>query len=320
MLANQENTDSFCIHLNIKWGWHNISLQDSITIDQSILDLINSINESFFQNQLKISIQSAPPKEWTRTIWYILSVWWLILSGMIPDTVNPILKVFTWKTWSEHIESWATYIKQLTIWILEKDSEELTQSGMSTQLFYNVYDAKNRFYRTTINNSTITAVWFQDTDTFPIQRTDFSNRIIDLNKEDKWIPPVEKYHELRIVAPITTKEDKKLAWKMKDKNQDIVFSAYIKDDDFYDSFLENHFYISSMLVRVKYTFIERAWYIYTRKEITKVFRYNDTNLCSLPEGIVIDPAPISSIEINNKLISLNEDTENDDKSQMALPV
>lgn len=74
----------------------------------------------------------------------------------------------------------------------------------------------------------------------------------------------------------------------------------MKDEDFYEFFLENPMYISSMLVKVRYhlTRDNNDQITIERKEITRVYQYNSKVFFSLPEDAKIEPAPMLAYDID----------------------
>jgi hypothetical protein len=57
---------------------------------------------------------------------------------------------------------------------------------------------------------------------------------------------------LIVISSINTREDSKLARQVKDEKIKKRFDIYMTDSDFYESFLANPIYLSSLLVKVRY--------------------------------------------------------------------
>lgn len=107
-----------------------------------------------------------------------------------------------------------------------------------------------------------------------------------------------------MVSAINTKEDKDLAWQVKDPKIKKRFSVYMKDADFYEFFLENPMYISSMLVKVRYHLMRdnNDQITIERKEVIRVYQYNSKVFFPIPEDAKIEAAPMSVYEINGTQI------------------
>jgi len=74
-----------------------------------------------------------------------------------------------------------------------------------------------------------------------------------LKHKTSLIDPIEKFHKLKVVSPINTKEDKELCRQVKDvQKKSQRFNIYMEDQNFYDFFLNNPFFINTFIVKVSY--------------------------------------------------------------------
>lgn len=295
--------EDFCIHFNLANNKHEIPVSQSIATEQSLNIIIQELNKHLFNNQMEIHLVVLPAEDGSliKRFWIVLyTAGVFVVGSMFPDITNWVLKWLTWKEVKDFAEDWTIQMKNVIQGFIEKDNRDLVDIWVKPQQFYKAYEAKNKFYQSALSNDDVLWVGFDNTERFPIKTWDFYHRIYDLKEVNTWLEPIDKYHKLTVVSAINTKEDKDLAWQVKDPKIKKRFSVYMKDEDFYEFFLENPMYISSMLVKVRYhlTRDNNDQITIERKEITRVYQYNSKVFFSLPEDAKIEPAPMLAYDID----------------------
>lgn len=295
--------EDFCIHFHLANNKHEIPVSQSIATEQSLNTIIQELNKHLFNNQIEIHLVVLPAEEWSHRkkfgVWIYIATGF-VLSQMFPYTLNGVIKGITWKEWWDYVEAWTIQIKDFVLWFIEKDNRDLVDIWVKPQQFYKAYEAKNKFYQSALSNDDVLWVGFNNSEHFPVKTWDFYYRIYDLKEINTWLEPIDKYHKLIVVSAINTKEDKDLAWQVKDPKIKKRFSVYMKDDDFYEFFLDNPMYISSMLVKVRYhlTRDNNEHITIERKEVIRVYHYNSKIFFPIPKDAKVVPAPIMTYDSN----------------------
>lgn len=311
---NQNIFESFFIHFDLTSNKHEIPIQQSIITEQSVYTIIQELNKQLFESKLELTVLVHPIEEgWLLKkicIW-ILSV---VAIWMVPDTVNWIIKWLSWwKERKDYMENWTVLVKDMLQSFIENKNQDLVNNWISYDKFYKAYSAKNKFYHAAIDNTDVKGIWFSKEHNFTIPRNEFAYRTVDLKSKTSKIDPIDKFHDLIVVSSINTKEDRKLAWQVKDKKVKKRFDIYMEDNDFYEIFLSNPFYLKSILVKVRY-YLNRddEWDIQIeKKEIVQVYKYNDKSILEIPNDVKIEKAPRSIDEnISDDLIqkSISEES------------
>ena len=294
-LTNTQSTsDSFVIHFDLDWNKHELPIQQSIISEQSIYAIIQELNKQLFNNELDIRVLVYPTEEGG----YVKTFWLIILSLVGPSILNGfVMWLWDGRSIEEYTKDWIvwvrSYCKTALHNFLEKRNQDLTDKGISYDTFYKAYDAKNKFYHAALDNPDVKNIWFSRSNVFPIPRNEFAYRTVDLKEKVSDIWPVDKFHKLIVISSINTKEDSKLTWHVKDETIKKKFEAYMKDITFYESFLLTPIYLKTLLVKMRY-YLNRDenWDIQIeKKEITKVYKYNDVEVCNLPQDAHIEIAP-----------------------------
>ena len=305
------------IHFDLADNKHEIPVDQSIITEQSIKSIAEELNKIIFKNQFSIEVVVYADDDWwlIKKFWIRVIVWASFIAwAMFPDTANWVIKWLTWKDWSDHVENRTVIVKEMVQWFIEKKNSDLVNHNIWYEEFYSVYDAKNKFYECSLTNPDVQWIWFDCSHNFPIHRDSFWYRIVELEEKLSDLEPIDKFHHLTIVSQINTKDEKNLAWRVKDiKNYD-RFYAYMKDKWFSKYILENHIYLESIKVKMRYHLKrdDNGKIKIDKKEITKVYEYNWKVKYPLPMNIEIDVAPwevndISSNDIVNvKKISLEK--------------
>ena len=312
--------DDLYIHFDIKEWRHEVPITQSIITEQSVNIVIQELNKHIFNNKLDLEVIVYSNEDWwlVKRFWVkIYLVWWFLIWALAPDILNWIVMwLWDWeKEVKSYVKDWTILVKEVLTdsfeWFMSIDNKSLQKNWVSIDKFHKWYYAKNNFYQEAIKNKSVSWIWFDKTHDFPVSRQEFYHRISDLQWDNTNIKPIDKYHNLLVVSPINTKEDKKLAWQVKDKVLKERFSVYMKDNDFYNTFLEKPFYLKELLVKVRYFIkINDIWDKYIdRKDIMKVYKYDDVNICSLPDDVKIEIAPFDILD--NDLLDKEESSSNE---------
>ncbi len=134
---------------------------------------------------------------------------------------------------SKEIE--AKFLSALPLYLLSKSTEELKTVGITPDIFYKAFKAKNKFYKACQNNIEVRGLSFDRLYDFPIKRDDFKNFIVD-----KPVESSQWFFETTNVAVNSPNWEnaKKRKWQGKDsKNRPIMF--VIKDDFFWQRVRDN---------------------------------------------------------------------------------
>lgn len=127
----------------------------------------------------------------------------------------------------------ATVLKECAKGFLQKDSDELRKIGISKRHFREAYEAKNDFYSICLDNQEIKGIGFDDTERFPIKRSDFPKHIVALPPEnDDELDPdwIVETKEVKVTSPVWVRDGRQ--WQAKyDNNKDALF--IIEDEGFW---------------------------------------------------------------------------------------
>lgn len=307
-----EKTQEFFIHFGLEWEEnHSILLDHSIITEETVKTVIFELNKIVFGWNLQIEVFTLPAENGGFLKKFLIFVWWVILTWALRDVSNWIVLWLTWKELKDLSADWTIMIKEMIIWFLQNKNNDLDNSWINYDTFYKAYDAKNKFYQSANSNPKVIGLWFDKEDIFPVPRNEFAYRIVDLKHKTSSIDPVEKFHKLKVVSPINTKEDKELCRQVKDiQKKSQRFSVYMEDQKFYDFFLNNPFFINTLIVKVSYH-IERDdnWEIQIKKKsIINVYQYNDTIFTPSPEECILEKAPWELDEDKN-ITELKQETK-----------
>jgi len=313
----------FYIHFDLENNLHEIPIEQSIITEQALKTILEQLNEKLFDNKLELQIFIIPPENWG----LIKKFWiWVVIAGsyllwnMTPDITNGIIMwLWDWRELKDYVRDWIVDLRILVKWFLEKENVVLESAWIQHLEFYEAYKAKNNFYNSALQNSNVKAIWFDKTNNFPIHRLDFFQRIADLSLEKFSFDPIDKYHKVLVISWINTEEDKHLVWQFKDRKIKKKFSAYMRDDDFYNFFLSKQIYLVNLLVKIRYfPKLNELWKIYIEKrEIVKVYKYNWETFSDFPDNAEITDAPLEVFEINwiSYTIKIDDKEEKDEKKK-----
>lgn len=308
----------FFVHFDLENNLHEIPIEQSIITEQALKTIINWLNEKLFDNKLELKILVFPQENWSllKKFWiWVVTVWSFIAWSMFSDVANWIIMwLWDWRDLKEYVKDWTIDFKILVKWFLEKDSSILEASWMNHLEFYELYKAKNQFYSQALDNPNVKAIWFDNSQNFPIQKLDFFQKMVDLSLEKFSFDPIDKYHNVLVISWINTYEDKYLVWQLKDKKVKRKFSAYMKDDEFNDFFLSKKIYLDNLTVKLRYyPKLNELWEVKIEKrEIIKIYKYNWENFSDFPSYAEITDAPLEVFEINWMTYTIRNDEEKED--------
>ena len=308
--AIQKNSrEDFFIHYDLLKNKHHIPIQQSVVTDQSLVTIVDELNKHLFSWKLDLEIIVYSSEDGWLLKKYWFKAWVVVGVILTPITWNIMDGIVMWlwdgRSITEYVRDGTVDIKELVEWFIRKDNTQLVESWVCIDIFHKAYHSKNILYTEAQKNTDVNWIWFTRSHDFPVQRSDFFDHIIDLQWEDN-IEPIIKHHELIVISPINTFEDKKLTWQFKDKQWSERFNAYMKDESFYEFYLAKPFYIHNLVIEmVYYIRINEAWEKYIdKKELTTVYKYNSVVLKDLPDGVILDKAPYSIDEKDLKKVSV----------------
>jgi len=194
---------------------------------------------------------------------------------------------------------------------LQKETAELQKIGLSVDKFKTAYQARNEFYQTCQKNKKVQGVGFDDSDSFPIKRSEFPKFIVELpiqqeetetDEESNWL--VEQQN-ITVTSPNWEREDDRHRhWKGKYDGDKIALFT-IDDDTFW------HKVITQKLqpkirdnMAVQWAFNLGAQNKRKNLKVLKVLEYNGTKISE----------PLTDEELSSVLTSFStpEDTHAQD--------
>lgn len=118
--------------------------------------------------------------------------------------------------------------------ILQRDTSDLEQAGITTTRFRDAYEARNEFYLACADTRDLRAVGFEDGPVFPIDRSDFARLQVALppaedEDDEPWTTGIV---DLKVTSPNWDRDDRHRFWKGKDaKGRERFFR--IEDEHFW---------------------------------------------------------------------------------------
>ncbi len=291
------------IHFGV--SGHEIPIEQAIITDQSIKIIVEEFSKNLFEGKFNVRILVTPVKEGSQLKKYFISAV-IFMGGLSAQPlVDASLRIFVnGKNMEENFVIILSKLKTSVKDFLEKDTNYLEKSGITKDKFVKAYVAKNNFYKACLDNDEVTSLGFDDSVHFPIKRNDFVNRVTGLSKSD--LEPIEKFHKLKVVSSIQTKEDENRVWQVKDIKKGEIKGVYIKDENFYDFYWQNSLLIKNFVVKVRYLLeIDENGEIKFQdkgKEIIKVYEYNGKKFADIPANVKMDPFPLEIDKDSGQLL------------------
>lgn len=297
-------TEPIIIHFELDNNSNDIPIEQSIATEIAIQNIIHNIQDTIFWKDwnIKLYVEVLPSEIWSHKKKLVVKVVWHVLTFLVWAAWSGILDwVLIWLTWKNVQERTTYWVENLIPTITKNFIAEKNQDLFNKWIFYNkfseAYEAKHKLYYSSLLNEKTTWISFSDSLIWVIPRNEFAYRLNDTISDKDWIDPEEKFHNLIVVSPIVSEKDRKLARKVKDiedrEEERKSFDVYMQDEEFYDGYLKNPFVINTLLVKMKYDLKRNddGEIKIERKKITKVYKFNETELFPLPQNAKITPAP-----------------------------
>lgn len=288
---------------------HFLPLNEFIETARTTKEVIDCLNEEFFDGQFKYQLIVLPPEQGsfksrlgikTVTVAGILAFSWAGLESDVGKSYIKGLTGYEPAYWAEklgesHREALtqdetekeqaisvgcaARILSESTKGFLEQDYNELRKSGVTKKKFRSAYQAKNEFYESCYSLPAIKGIGFDDTENFPIKRNDFPNHIIDIpakeeNEEERdWIVEI-RY--IKVTSPNWDRSDTQRTWRGKYRQHDQdKFAVFHVEDEIFWGLVDKH-KIESIGVdtlKVQWAFIEENG----RRKMTRVLKVLEYN-------------------------------------------
>ena len=300
-------TEPIIIHFELSDDAHQISIEQSITTEQSVKAIVHNIWNILFWNNsnIKIKVSVLPAEQWSLKKKFSISIigfWARVIWNITPDLINwVVIWLWDWRSIEEYVAEWTTWVKDFFSTATTNFISEKNQDLYNRWIYYNnfaeAYEAKHNLYYTSLLDQKTLWISFSDDLIWIIPRNEFAYRLNDTISDRDWIDPEDKFHDLIVVSPIVSEKDRKLTRRVKDiLDRDEAkksFDVYMQDEEFYNNFLENPFVIDTLLVKMRYDLKrDENWEIKVdKKKIIKVYKYNNTEIYPLPTNADITPAP-----------------------------
>lgn len=243
---------------------HQLLLQEFIETAQNTQQVIDNLNDEFFDGKLRYKLYVIPPKEGGFIEFIGISV---LLAGGIWRFLHSPLGIKFVKGLTKHEpEYWAeetgkqvreflkeqkeqnndlekiisekklaaTILAQSTLGFFKQTPKQLEKLGLTQKAFRGALESKNEFYGICLNNQEIKGIGFDESEEFPIKRTDMAElqtklpNIEDEEEEDiKWKTEIV---DVKANSPNWDKEGR--MWQGKCENGNVV-SFKIEDEGFW---------------------------------------------------------------------------------------
>jgi hypothetical protein len=284
------------IHFDV--GEHSLALKTFLSSAEAVDQILMDLNQKFFEGKVDYRLLVLPPepgsfKQNLAIAGSILTCSWLFLESDIGKGYVKGLTGHEPAYWSETAGEGTkelVLLKESVKGVLEKTVPTLMEVGVQPQQFWNLYVGKNKFYEACICDEKVNGVGFDESSNFPVRREKFIEHTAALNSNITTDSEL-KIHDLIIVSPVTAKNSNNM-WKTKDKHTKEQVNFYLKDDEFYLSFIaglhplketENDDEITA-LIRYEYTY-QGGVLVDTKKNAIKIFRFNQTKIAEIPEDL-----------------------------------
>ncbi len=251
------------LHFNVPG--HHLPLREFIDTASNTQGIIDAFNEAFFEGKLRYEILVIPPKPGTFTTFLGLVVTvgptvWAICQTDVGKAFIKGLTGYEPAFWAEKAgqrireafgsdetqengnhqeaitkQSTAIVVSEVTKSFLRKEYNELRKLGISKEKYREAYKARNEFYQACYRNDSIRSIGFDETDDFPIERTDFPAFIIEIppqTEDERKLDWVVEVTHIKVTSPNWDRRDDSRHWKAKDGDGKPVFFT-IDDDQFW---------------------------------------------------------------------------------------
>lgn len=320
-LSEKQETQlgDFYVHFDVKD--HSIPVEQSIITEDAVKVVFEEFAKVLFGSDVDLQILVLPEVEGSLLKRFKITtmvVGSFVLGQLSPDIMNGIIMgVGDGREAKEYVSDGTKYLLGSVRYFFEQDALVLRDQGFAQDKFKRSYIEKNKFYEAAIENKKLNGVGFDNGNSFAVLPERFPYKLANLEDGDEE-KVIRKIHRLRIVAPITTKEHQRDAWRVKDWRKGSTEHVYFKDKEFYEYYWEHDLKVHILVAQVKYTFIEDL-YGNVRlkdkgKEIEIVFQYDDQKYRDFPQKYKISKFPY---KINENISEDNKENSKKEESQQT---
>ncbi len=255
MTGETETTDGRAIEtisIHFDLPGHRIPLSTFVRTAEQTEAVIQSLNRELFEGKLKFELFILPPEDGSFisklgiVIFGGLTILWGFTESDIGKAFIKGLTLHEPAHWAELVgeelretlidgteaspletdepdedakyQISARIVAEAAKSFLQTDLSELEQVGITRTRFRDAFDARNKFYEACMQTPDLSAIGFEDTPRFPIDRSNFSRLQV-------FLPPKEEYEDdfwltgiaiLKVTSPNWDREDRQRQWKGKD--------------------------------------------------------------------------------------------------------
>jgi hypothetical protein len=234
--------------------------------------IINAFNREIFEGKLQYELFVLPPDEGTfltKLGFVIIAGWTTVWTFTESDIGQAFIKGLTTHDPAYWAEAAGTYLRKKitepqslvpgsdaalseqavrqrqfeTIIVTESaksfmqiDQSDLRRIGITPQKFGDAYEARNRFYGACAADPKVLALGFDETDNFPIKRSDFARLQVALAPGEEAplsLPWQVEVTVLTVTSPNWDRDDRQRQWKARDpKGRERYFR--VDDEQFWN--------------------------------------------------------------------------------------
>jgi hypothetical protein len=223
MKFNLENNNYENLFIHFDVDGHYIELDTFIKTGEQAKAIIDTFNESFFQNELQYRLILLPPEPGsflTKIAVYVFAVGVPVFYFLESDIGKAYIKGLTNREPYEFalelgkysrdkmIQALADFeesrslksidlnqvdkcqlgsrvVVEMTRGLLEKNKDEIQKLSLNDNNLGNALDARSEFFTACIEDAKINGIGFSDENHFPIPRNQFPNRAVNLRKDEE---------------------------------------------------------------------------------------------------------------------------------------
>jgi len=306
------------VHFNVPVDY--VSVETFVKTAESVNGVITAINDKVFEGALQYELLILPPEAgtfksrlgvWIRRGGIAVGALWAALES---DMGKEFVKGLTGHEPAHYAESAGQSLRQMggfsgevaegelgdaenlerirckaeaaiivetTKAFLEQNQQSLEAVGLQVAKFRDVYQARNEFYQACLADRQVQGIGFDETEDFPIRRSDFAALCVSLPPkepepdEEPWLVGIAM---LRVTSPNWERDDQtKRQWKGKDnQGRDRLF--LIEDEGFWELVKTDSLNLHAVdSIKVQWAFQEKSGKRRNFK-VLRVLEYNDQHL------------------------------------------